>query len=114
MSGEFNPNQDEIPIADEIQDLAEAPSPRAKAVTGNLNSKVKVLSLETGENLKAKVESVIFLSNKPVKAQTISRIVGADIQVVRKAILELIHNYEERDGGLEIVSDELGYSIQVK
>src|SRR5271154_7178103 len=64
-------------------------------------------------NLKAKVEAVLFLTDKPVRAQAIARIVNADPQEVRQVLLELIHEYEERNGGLEI-AQENGYIIEVK
>jgi segregation and condensation protein B len=64
-------------------------------------------------SLKAKIEAVLFLTAKPIKAQAMARIVNADVQLVRQALLELVHDYEERQGGLEI-ADEDGYSFQVK
>jgi segregation and condensation protein B len=48
-----------------------------------------------------------------VKAAAMARIIGQDVQIVRQALLELIHDYEERDGGLEIADDD-GYIIQVR
>lgn len=64
-------------------------------------------------SLKAKIESVLFLTEKPVRAAAIARIVNEDVQLVRQAILELINDYETRDGALEIADDD-GYIIQVK
>lgn len=64
-------------------------------------------------SLKAKIEAVLFMTEKPLRAQAIAQIVGDDVQVVRQALLDLIHEYEERQGGLEI-ADEDGYSFQVK
>lgn len=64
-------------------------------------------------SLKAKIEAVLFLTAKPIRAQALARVVNADVQAVRQAVLELVHDYEERKGGLEI-SDEDGYSFQVK
>ncbi len=64
-------------------------------------------------SLKAKIEAVLFMTEKPLRAQAIAGIVGEDVQVVRQALLDLIHEYEERQGGLEI-ADEEGYSFQVK
>jgi segregation and condensation protein B len=64
-------------------------------------------------SLKAKIEAVLFLTSKPIKAQAIARIVNADVQAVRQALLELVHDYEERKGGLEIADDD-GYSFQVR
>jgi segregation and condensation protein B len=64
-------------------------------------------------SLKSKIEAVLFLTDKPLRAQAVARIVNEDVQVVRQAILELINDYETRQGGLEI-SDDDGYIIQVK
>lgn len=64
-------------------------------------------------SLKAKLEAVLFVTDKPLKAQAIAAILGEDVQVVRQTILELIHEYEERQGAIEI-SDEDGYSFQIK
>lgn len=63
--------------------------------------------------LKSQLEAILFLSDKPVKAAAMARIVGQDVHIVRQSLLELIHDYEERDGGLEI-ADEDGYIIQVR
>jgi segregation and condensation protein B len=65
------------------------------------------------ELLKAQIEAALFLSEKPMKAANVARIVNADVDVVRQLIIELIHDYEARNGGLE-VSDDDGYIIQVK
>jgi segregation and condensation protein B len=64
-------------------------------------------------SLKAKIEAMLFLTEKPLKALAIARTVNEDVQVVRQNILELINDYESRDGGLEIADDD-GYMIQVK
>lgn len=64
-------------------------------------------------SLKAKVEAILYLTDKPLRAQAVAAIVGEEVQLVRQAILELIHEYEERQGGLEI-ADEDGYSFRVR
>src|SRR5579883_2433902 len=64
-------------------------------------------------SLKSKIEAVLFLTDKPLRAQAVARIVNEDVQIVRQAILELINDFETRQGGLEI-SDDDGYIIQVK
>jgi segregation and condensation protein B len=64
-------------------------------------------------SLKSRIEAVLFLTDKPLRAQAVARIVNEDVQVVRQTILDLIHDYESRDAGLEIADDD-GYIIQVK
>ncbi|HEY9777048.1 MAG TPA: SMC-Scp complex subunit ScpB [Planktothrix sp.] len=63
--------------------------------------------------LKSRIEAVLFLTDKPMKAQAIARALNQDVQLVRQALLELINDYETRNGGLE-VADDNGYIIQVK
>ena len=64
-------------------------------------------------SLKSRIEAVLFLTDKPLRAQAVARIVNEDVQAVRQVILELINDYETRQGGLEIADDD-GYIIQVK
>lgn len=64
-------------------------------------------------SLKAKIEAALFLTDKPLRAQAIAKIVNDDVQVVRRVLLELIHDYEEHGSALEIAQDN-GYIIQVK
>ena len=63
--------------------------------------------------LKAKIEAALFLTEKPLKALAVAKIVQEDVDKVRRTIIELINDYEERDLGLEI-ADDSGYIIQVK
>jgi segregation and condensation protein B len=63
--------------------------------------------------LKTKIEALLFLTDKPLKAQVIARTLNQDVQAIRQAMLELINDYESRNGALEI-ADEDGYMMQVK
>lgn len=64
-------------------------------------------------SLKARIEAVLFLTDKPIRAAAIAKIVNVDVQLVRQALIELVQDYETRSSGLEIASDD-GYIIQVK
>jgi len=65
-------------------------------------------------SLKARVEAVLFLTDKPVVAAAVAKLVNEDVQLVRQAILELIHDYEEKQCALEIADDDDGYMMQVR
>ncbi len=65
-------------------------------------------------SLKSRVEAVLFLTDKPVVAAVVAKLVNTDVQLVRQSILELIHDYEERNCALEIANDDDGYMMQVK
>lgn len=64
-------------------------------------------------NLKNRIEALLFLTDKPIKAQAIARSLGEDVQQVRQATLDLINDYENRNGAIEIADDD-GYMMQVK
>ena len=63
--------------------------------------------------LKTHIEALLFLTDKPLKAAVIARTLNQDVQAIRQAMLELINDYESRNGALEI-ADEDGYMMQVK
>ncbi len=67
----------------------------------------------TNDLIKAQIEAALFLTEKPMRAQAVARLVNADVNLVRQMIIELIHDYETRNGGLEVADDD-GYIIQVK
>lgn len=64
-------------------------------------------------NLKTQIEALLFLTDKPLKTQVIARTLNQDVQQVRQAMIELINDYESRNGAIEI-ADEDGYMMQVK
>ncbi len=64
-------------------------------------------------SIKAKIEAILFLTAKPIKAQAIAALLNEDSSLVRQTILSLIQEYENKDGALEIASEN-GYIIQVK
>lgn len=64
-------------------------------------------------SLKNHIEALLFLTDKPIKAAVIARTLNQDVQDIRKAMLELINDYETRNSALEI-ADEDGYMLQVK
>ncbi len=64
-------------------------------------------------NLKAKVEAVLFVTAKAMKPLEISELLKVDEGEVENALLDLMFDYSNRDGALEI-DDEDGYIIQVR
>lgn len=65
------------------------------------------------EQLKSRIEAVLFTTAKALSAKEIGDILEADTETVEEALLELIMDYSSRDGALEI-DDENGYILQVK
>lgn len=65
------------------------------------------------QELKSKIEAVLFTTAKALKAKEIAEILGCEPDAAEDALLELIMDYSSRDGALEI-DDEDGYILQVK
>lgn len=65
------------------------------------------------EQLKSRIEAVLFTTAKALSAKEIGEILETDADTVEEALLELIMDYSSRDGALEI-DDENGYILQVK
>ena len=66
------------------------------------------------EQLKARIEAVLFTTAKALTIKEISEILNEeDVEKTEEAMLELIMDYSARPGALEI-DDENGYILQVK
>ena len=64
------------------------------------------------EQLKSRIEAVLFVTAKVLQIKDIAEILEEEPEVVEEALLELIMDYASRDGALEI-DDENGYILQV-
>ncbi len=65
------------------------------------------------ENLKSKIEAVLFVTAKAMQPSEISEILKVPVEDVESALLDLMFDYSSREGALEI-DDEDGYILQVK
>lgn len=65
------------------------------------------------QELKSKIEAVLFTTAKALKLKEIAEILGSEADETEEAILELIMDYSSRDTALEI-DDEDGYILQLK
>ena len=65
------------------------------------------------ENLKAKIEAVLFITSKAMQPTEIAEILNIEEDKITDALLDLMFDYSSRNGALEI-DDEDGYIIQVK
>ncbi len=65
------------------------------------------------EDLPSVVEALIFASDDPIKANTISNLLEIEVKIVEDAILELIKRYQS-NGAIELRTMEDGYVLVVK
>src|SRR3989338_11616198 len=64
-------------------------------------------------DLKAQVEAVMFITDTPLKTGALAKMLNASYDDVQSSLVQLIQEYEDRNGGLEIGTDD-GYIIQVR
>ena len=62
-------------------------------------------------SIKNKIESLLFISNKPFTAKKLSDITKANSSEVKEALKQLFEEYKERKAGIEIV--KVGNSYQM-
>lgn len=65
------------------------------------------------EQLKTRIEAVLFTTARALSPKEIGEILEVEEEKIEEALLELIMDYSSRDGALEI-DDENGYILQVK
>lgn len=62
-------------------------------------------------SLKSKIESLLFLSPKPMTLKRLTEITGAKKDEIKPVCEELRKEYEERDGGLAIIDHQESYQM---
>ena len=90
---------------EEIETYTEIPEQTESALGG--------IATALKSDLKAQVEAVLFVTDTPLKTGALAKMLNASYDEVQSAIVQLIQEYEDRNGGLEIGADD-GYIIQVK
>lgn len=64
------------------------------------------------KRLQARVEAILFLSDKPRTADSIAQQCGTDADLIRQALSALVQDYEDRDGGI-VIDCTHGYCMQI-
>ena len=82
-------------------------------ITEHTESAFSGIASALKSDLKAQVEAVLFVTDTPLKTGALAKMLNASYDDVQSAIVQLIQEYEDRNGGLEIGADD-GYIIQVK
>lgn len=91
---------------EENETASENTEPQESSTMGAIANALK-------SDLKAQVEAILFISDTPLKTGAISKMLNASYDDVQSALVQIIQEYEDRNGGLEIGTDD-GYIIQVK
>jgi segregation and condensation protein B len=93
---------------------ANAQEPVAAATEPDTESAIEGQREIGDAELKAIVESLIFVAEEPINAKTIADVVDLDREAVEKAIEGLTKDYDERPGGLQLREIAGGWQIATK
>ena len=123
---DLEPSQETQSTKQEEEELKNENETEKNQEEENLESESEIIGVQEQEpstlgaianalksDLKAQVEAVLFVSDTPLKAGAISKMLNAPYDDVQSSLVQLIQEYEDRSGGLEIGTDD-GYIIQVK
>ena len=64
--------------------------------------------------LATKIEAFLYIKGKPLPLTEIATSLQVEPETISEALIELMNDYAHRDSALEIVEDNLGYSLQLK
>ena len=64
--------------------------------------------------LATKIEAFLYIKGKPLSINEIATSIQAEPEEVEEALIELMSDYAHRDSALEIIEDNVGYSLQLK
>ena len=70
--------------------------------------------LPIANNLKQKVEAVLYLKGQPMNLAAIAEALGCEIEDAEIGLIDLITEYAHRDSALEIVETDLGFSLRLR
>ncbi len=66
------------------------------------------------ESLKSKVEALLFAAPSPLKVTEVARLLETPRPAVKRALDQLISEFDDRDGALSVSREGPGYSIVLK
>ena len=64
--------------------------------------------------LTTKIEALLYIKGRPLSIQEITASVQAEPEEVEEALIELMSDYAHRESALEVIEDNVGYSLQLK
>lgn len=64
--------------------------------------------------LTTKIEALLYIKGKALSLKEIAESLQAEPETIEEATIELMNDYAHRDSALEIVENNLGYSLQLK
>ena len=108
---ESDKNIEEIP-QEELKEQS-LTRPDEELLIENQEPSLILASSSLKSDLKAQVEAVLFVTDSPLKTGAIAKMLNAPYDEIQSALVQLIQEYEDRNGGLEIGAED-GYIIQVR
>ncbi|MGB8698096.1 MAG: SMC-Scp complex subunit ScpB [Thermosynechococcaceae cyanobacterium] len=62
----------------------------------------------------AQIEAILYVKAQPLSINLLAEIAGCDREAVEEALIELMQDYAQREGALEVLETDNGYCLQLK
>lgn len=98
---------------EQVEEIKEEEQEELSVELNSETSTMGAIASALKSDLKAQVEAVLFVTDIPLKTSAISKALNLPYDDVQSALVQLIQEYEDRNGALEIGADE-GYIIQIR
>ena len=66
------------------------------------------------DELRAKIEAALFMSNEPIGLRQLAKIVGRRPEIIARAVHELKERLDDSHRGVYLMENSLGYQLKVK
>lgn len=64
--------------------------------------------------LATKIEAILYVKAQPLSISVLAEIAGCERDEIELGLIELMQNYAQQDGALELVETDAGFSLQLK
>lgn len=94
-------------------DFEDIKKPEKKESFLEIKDLIEESKLNKIRKLKAKIEAILFLSEKPLSAQNIAEQTGTDPDQIIQCLNQLMQEYEDRESGI-MIDCANGYCMQIR
>ena len=111
----IEPIEPEHEVSSEVEDLVDLGESFEQEESFSLSMDLYEQSeLPIANNLKQKVEAVLYLKGQPMNLAAIAAALGCEIEDAEMGLIDLISEYAHRDSALEIVETDVGFSLRLR
>jgi segregation and condensation protein B len=81
-----------------------------------VDAQIEIIAMMESPSIRlaAKLEAILYVKAQPLSVSVLAEIAGCERDEIELGLIELMQDYAQRDGALEIVETDAGFSLQLK